>query len=525
MLLKAQDQTITFDLVDFGELLDDGGNPLTQDNGRFEISKDATLEMELGDTLGSDTSVLDVNGDVNFLGNNKVLVTGDIETVAGEHTLITADKITGFENDMVTGTWLTNVEVVGTGTDDTIKVVITYNEDFDGAELVSAAAENGADITEQAMLGAFAGIVENSENIEVTETSITFTGPRADFLSELTSLLTNGGAGAAAANLSGELTPDRSGAKLHAAQRVQNKQFDIISNRTNSLRADQFHAVNSSNSGLWMEVYGNDGEKDVKGRIDGYKASGMGFSFGIDGQLSDNLIGGMAFSQNNQEIDTILYDSNYDVDSYQLSAYSLWNHDQFFVTGAVNAGINYFDSYRTIGEGVPGVTDSRAAAEFSSFHYGARLTAGMDLAVSNVLMQPLIAAEFNRVEVENYEESGSVASLAYEKQTVSQAKLGAGMNLSSTFEIGNGILTPSMSAMGWYDFNADNQSISGYIVERPEIDGTITTANGSSETRFNFRAGIDYTSNGTLSLGLAVQHDIEDDANDSQIQARLNYAF
>lgn len=522
LLLKAQDTTIEFDLA----LQDGSKGKFTNQSGsglEFELSGDLCDTPE--DESPCTTAVLDVNGDMEFKGNNTIYVTGEIEKVAGKHTLVTADKITGFEDNMVQGTWMTDVEVIGTGSDGSIEVEVTYNEELDPNELIANADSHGADATEQAVLGAFAGIIADSENLEITRDSITFTGEKADVLGELTNLLTNGGVGADAVKLAGELTPDRSGAKLHAAQRAQNKQLDAISHRMNSLRADQYHAVNASNSGLWMQVYGNDAKKDVSGRIDGYDAKGMGFSIGVDGDLTNNIVAGMALSQNYQDIDTITYDSNYEVNTYQLSAYALWNQDNYFVTGAVNGGINYYDSYRTIGEGVAGITDPRAAAEFSGFHFGARVTAGMDLAFDNILLQPIVAAELNRVELENYAESGSVASLGYEKQTTSQAKLGAGVNASTTFELGNGILTPSLSAMGWYDFKADNQNIAGYIVMDPTVEGTITTANGSSKTRFEMRAGVDYTSSGALSFGLGLQHAVEDDTRDSQVQLRMNYAF
>lgn len=134
------------------------------------------------------------------------------------------------------------------------------------------------------MIGAFAGIV--ADNTETTPDQITFS---SDPHAELAQLLAV--SDQQAALLAGELTPDRSGTTLHGAQRAQSKQFDAISNRLNSLRADQFHV------------------------------------------------------------------------------------------------------------------------EYKAFHYGLRVTAGMDLVYDNLLLQPIIAGELNNVSIEAYDESGSVASL------------------------------------------------------------------------------------------------------------------
>ncbi len=473
--------------------------------------------MEIDGSLAEDEAVLVVNGDINFGGSNQLIVTGDLEQIAGEHTLISADKVNGFEDEMVQDTWLYDVNVIESE-GETIKVEVTYKDTLHPEQLSEAAAANGADVTEQAIIGAFAGIV--ADNTETTPDQITFS---SDPHAELAQLLAV--SDQQAALLAGELTPDRSGATLHAAQRAQSKQFDAINNRLNSLRADQFHAVNAASSGLWMRVHGNDAKKNVDGRIDGYDVQGMGFSFGIDGDLTENLVTGFSFSQNYQDIDTITYDTNHEVNTYQFSAYGLWNQDNYFATGSVNAGVDYYDSYRTIGESTGFDGETRANAEYKALHYGLRVTAGLDLAYDNLLLQPIIAGELKNVSIEAYDESGSVASLAYDRQSVTQVKLGAGFNMSTTYEVGPGILAPHFTAMGWYDFNADNHDISGSIILDPSVAGEITTATGSTEIQLNLAAGFDYTIDGGLSLGLGLQHDFVDDGHDTQLQARMNYAF
>ncbi|WP_419534474.1 autotransporter outer membrane beta-barrel domain-containing protein [Endozoicomonas sp.] len=528
LLLKAQDETIKFELVDY--YFDNGVDKenSTISNGHLTLKNDSTLEMEINGQLSADQAYLDVDGDVIFSSGAKLQITtiGDVNDMVGSHKIIEADSVQGYDekNVNVSGGWITKVELIE-GDDNTANIKITLDEKVTSETLIRNASAGGADATEQAVIKAFGDYALDGS--EVTEDEITYadTVANADVKQELINLLNAAGDPDSAARLSGELTPDRSGAALHAAQRAQNKQFDTISNRLNSLRADQFHAVNASNSGLWMRVYGNDAKQNVDGRIDGYDVQGMGFSFGIDGDLTENLVTGFSFSQNYQDIDTITYDTNYEVNTYQFSAYSLWNHDQYFATAAVNAGVDYYDSYRTIGATTGYTGETRANAEYKAFHYGARVTAGMDLAFDNILVQPIIAGELNRVEIEDYCETGSPASIDYGKQTVNQVKLGMGTHISSTFEIASGILTPSLTAMGWYDFKAGNENITGAIAADPSVIGEITTATGSTEVQLNLAAGIDYTIDGGLSLGLGLQHDFVDDGHDTQLQARMNYAF
>lgn len=528
LVLEAQDETIVFDLADYYSNASGGG--VTENNGSFTLNENSVMEIQLnGSNKNSSTPILLVNGEI-FVSNNgaKIKVTGDIETIQGEYTLIKADNIDGFNNITFTDTWLTKTELIenencssAAGTCDSIKVEVTYKEEEDitPETLSNWAKSGGADATEQAVIKAFGNYIETG--MTVTEDSITFATRTQAELAGLIGLADAD----SSARLSGELTPDRSGATIHAAQRAQNNQFDAINNRLNTLRADQFHVVNATRSGLWMRVHGNDAKKNVDERIDGYDVQGMGFSFGIDGDLTENLVTGLSFGQSYQDIDTIIYDTKHEVNTYQFSAYGLWNHDTYFATASVNAGVDYYESERTIGASVGYTGETSANADYKAFHYGLRMTAGMDLAFDNLLVQPIIAGELSHVNIEDYTETGSPARYTYDTQSVRQVKLGAGVNLNTNFEVGSGILTPYFTTMGWYDFNADNHTISGHVVVDPTIAGTINTATGSTEVQLNLAAGFDYTIDGGLSLGLGLQHDFVDDGHDTQLQARMNYAF
>ncbi|WP_066016166.1 autotransporter outer membrane beta-barrel domain-containing protein [Endozoicomonas atrinae] len=517
LTLEAQDETIVFDLV--GD---------SQTAGIFSMAENNKLILKLNGKVGKDSEVLQVNGRVAFGAGSKVTTialasTDDITEMSGTHTLISADDFytdTGDVNTKydVEGNWLIVVDdhrIVEDGDREAIEADLSFNTDANSGDLVDLAKAGGADATEQAMMKAFADIA--FDGTEITESTITFARNASQDLMNLLGTATDD---AAAARLSGELTPDRSGATIHAIQRVQTKQLDSITDRINGLRADQL-----SDQGFWFRAHGNTSEKDVSGRIDGYDVDGYGITVGIDTVESENWLAGVAYSQNYQEIDTKVYDTNYVVDSYQIAAYGNWSKDNLFVNSAVNAGYNSFKSERSIGASTGYTGETRATANFSAYNVAMRVTAGMDIGTDDVMIQPMVAGELAWQNIRNYQEEGSPASLAYDDQTMDQVKLGAGVNVNTVIETSSGDFIPSFTAMGWYDFKAEDHDIAGHTIADPSVVGTVTTADGSTETRFELRAGVNYAMKNGTDIGFGLSHDIEDDYQDTQLQLSLNYSF
>lgn len=65
--------------------------------------------------------------------------------------------------------------------------------------------------------------------------------------------------------------------------------------------------------------------------------------------------------------------------------------------------------------------------------------------------------------MDDYAEFGSPASLEVDRQSYSVKHLGAGLTAFNTYELGMGLLTPSLTLMGYRDLN-DTE----IIVKRPD---------------------------------------------------------
>lgn len=513
--LAAQDETIRFDLLNY-----DRANP--NEKGDLILNGGSILELELSDKLAKDESVLLLDGDLFVKADSKIRLTGEVDKLGGEHTLITlteGSEIRGdgeyaIDNDMMADGWFTKVELVDNGKEsNNIVVDVTYDEEVNSKTLGRDAMLGGADVTEATYIYRFGQIA--LENAEISKYEIAFA---SEDHAALATLLNNvGGDTAASAQLAGELTADRSGATIYAAQNAINQNMSRIVARSLDIRNSQsnYHADYGSS---WLNVYGSTGSKDINGRFDGFDIDGMGFSFGTDGMISKNLYAGFNLSYSEQEMQGVVYQREHDLNSYQGAFYALWNHDQLFVSTIASAGFNLYTSNRMIAD-----QDSRG--DYDGYNLALRMTAGYDFEAGGVAIQPLVAAEINKLGIEAYEERGSDASLGYKEQKVHQHKLGLGVNLSKNLTFRDRQFKPSLSVMGWHDLKADDRELDTYTMIDKDVLITADIADGS-DYRYELTAGADYVSDdGEMKAGFNIQHSIEEGMQDTALLFQVKYAL
>ena len=505
LILAAQDRSIVVDL---------------QDDGNFTLSRDTILIMELDGRLAAEDAVLSVNGGFVVEENEKagLVVRGDVSGAAGTRRLIEADTITGYDNLEISSGWLLSVNGHELMTDDDgrqfIEADIVFNGNVTTEELAQRAEAGGADATEVQVMKTFGTIA--LDGTVINPDAITFASSTTEALANL---LNSAATDSETARLAGELTPDRSGAVTHAIQRSQNQQLDTIDKRL------AMHRSGQQGDGFWLDVYSYQGEKNVNGRIDGYNVNGFSANFGMDKSHGDHFTFGTAFGINRQDIDTKIYGTNYIVDDFQWSLYGSFNQDMYFATAALNAGYSSFVSSRTIGEQVGYSGDSKAEGDFSAMNIALRMSAGLKFELASISLQPMIATELSHLKVSDYHESGSPAALGYDDQSVSQAKVGAGLYASSKITLKSATLTPSLMAMGWYDYNADDEQLNAYAMADHSALINLDSVTGSAKERYEVRAALDHQLDSGGQIGLAVGYQAEHDYSDTRVQLQYRYLF
>ncbi|SMH62625.1 outer membrane autotransporter barrel domain-containing protein, partial [Azospirillum lipoferum] len=187
--------------------------------------------------------------------------------------------------------------------------------------------------------------------------------------------------------------------------------------------------------GLWVQPFGYGARQDRRDGQDGYLDRTLGVALGADARVADQTRVGVALTYIASHIDGRDSSSGdrTSVKGGNLSLYAQYEGKPFYVVGQVNAGISGYDSRRYIG-----LTGQAADADYRGWQLGARVDAGMPLALGGGWQAtPMAGLAYVHSRVNGYTESGA-----------------GPLNLSVD-DSRNNALTGSLGARVSYDHTAD----------------------------------------------------------------------
>lgn len=321
----------------------------------------------------------------------------------------------------------------------------------------------------------------------------------------------------AVARIAKKLSPEVNTGATKAAQGTQNLVSTAVGTRMSSVRQGMSSGEGFTEVGGWFQVLHNDSNQDKRDDIDGYSANATGFSAGIDGQLNDATVLGLAYSYVDTDVDSD--DGNKtQVDSNALTAYGSWTYDRFFVDGSLTYGQNRNKSKRDI---IPGVT---AKGTYDSDVLGLSALAGYAFDINKgMVVEPRVAARYSVVNIDGFSEKGGAsANLTTGNQRMEVGELGAGVRLAGQFEVAGGILEPEVKAMAYHDFIADtSKSTSTYV-----LGGNSFVTNGASSAKDTYELGLGATyRKGDVTLGLGYDRLTKTGFDADILTAKVRYDF
>ncbi|KEI72212.1 hypothetical protein GV64_17080 [Endozoicomonas elysicola] len=133
-----------------------------------------------------------------------------------------------------------------------------------------------------------------------------------------------------------------------AVEQMQGEVFNNLLTRLASLRGGGRSGVSSGDlveqSAVWIKAIGSEADQNSQSSngttYSGYKSRLKGISFGGDTDLSDTYTLGASFSYAEADVNVKDSSASSDIESYQLSVYSNWQRDDWFVDSVVNVGFN-----------------------------------------------------------------------------------------------------------------------------------------------------------------------------------------
>jgi T5SS/PEP-CTERM-associated repeat protein len=179
----------------------------------------------------------------------------------------------------------------------------------------------------------------------------------------------------------------------------------------------------------------------------GYHVASGGFTVGADYRLMDGsmypfdqLVVGAAFGYANSSSD-IGNGGRISVNGGQANLYTAWFKEGFHVEGMVGGGYDVYDTRRT-------ALGGSATANVNGYHLQGMLGTGYDWNNGPWTFGPQVSAQYTRVTLDSFTESGSLLPLRVDSQGADSLHTLIGVHVSYQGLLGTILVTPDIH-IGW----------------------------------------------------------------------------
>ncbi len=430
--------------------------------------------------------VLSVSGKADFSEGANFHVTGDYRLFGAQsydYTLIEAGELVA-DAATIDLSSVETIKILSSELNDTRYKVTVKRSATTGEQ----AGEGGATDQEQLNISRLEAIALDALNNGSADQK----QKAQELLSLVSTLPTN----ADIARIAEEFLPDINGNAVASGDLSLASSTENILKRSKQLRDSGQTGINTGDKlarhGIWMMAVNQDAEQDSNQGVGGYDADGKGFSLGYDVQFNDDWTIGTAVTYANMDVETKGSSDKTSTDTYQLSLYSSWEKDDYFVDSSLNIGRNKNDSQRIISSTI-------AKADYDSDLLGLNIIAGKAFEVSGLTLTPKAAVAYNQIQVDGYTEQGSVAGLSVKEQSYESVEVGLGASIKKSFEVGSGILTPEVNVMAYRDLSKDPIKVTYSYGFAPD---TVLSADGQDANSERYQVGLSavYDINDTFSI-------------------------
>ncbi len=306
-----------------------------------------------------------------------------------------------------------------------------------------------------------------------------------------------------------KLHPDPTGASISSISSVGTTTSTVTSGRLDTVRAGDTNSGVSSGDGdlgqhVWMQAFGASADQSRRDGVAGYDADSYGFIAGIDTDVTDSLLLGIALSYADTDADS--HDANRTdttMDSYQVSVYADQDlGDEFFLTGQLSY---MYSDIETVRHNVGGIVGNTARADFGADQYSARAELGRPIDVgSGISLTPSGLVNYSYIDVEDYTERGAGGLSLRNVDTDEMQILEFGLNLKAEASLNDGAggsLKPNVHGGIRHDVIGDDVATTGSLAgggaafKTEGFDAAQTTGNIGAGLKWETADGFDFSAN------------------------------
>ncbi len=244
--------------------------------------------------------------------------------------------------------------------------------------------------------------------------------------------------------------------------------------------------------GVFMDGMGDFGTVTGDSNAQGYQYSTGGMVAGLDYHFSKEWAVGLmlGYTQSGTSQSTGMVN----VTGGQFGLYGGWKGGALHAEALAFGGIN---SYATQRDSFGGTASGRA----QGYQYSGQAGAGWDWTLGKAKVGPFLSAQYTRVDINGFNETGSQTPLSYPSQGAGCLLSDLGMRVSRDWAAGGVVLAPSLSA-AWehvYQGNLDSLSAAmegggNFTVEGPALgtDALVLAAGLDAKFGRDFKAYVSY---------------------------------
>jgi len=272
---------------------------------------------------------------------------------------------------------------------------------------------------------------------------------------------------------------------------------------------------------FWLKPYGTDARQDERDGVDGYKADSWGIVVGFDGEISDQLLVGLAlgYSDGDVESDSNIFQHDVDIEGYQLITYGQWTRSQLFATWTVVAGYNENDSQRNIQfGGLNRVADGQYDTWYGLLDFGLGYQFNPS---SRLTLAPTLSLQYTYVEDDSYEESGA-GGLNLNVESNDEDTLVLAVDGRAAYRFDRGMTLTGHLGVG-YDFSADQSELASTFAG----GGSVFITEGMTPDEWIRRAGLGFEMAQSETVAVKVNYDYvaREDFDNHSISATVRVQF
>lgn len=207
---------------------------------------------------------------------------------------------------------------------------------------------------------------------------------------------------------------------------------------------------------VFIEGTGGSASVDGDGNADGYDFDNMGITVGADKRVSDNLAIGIlgAYGQSDA---SLVNGGSIEAESFKGAIYATAFNDGFFVDALLGAGVN---SYETSRSSVGGF----AVGDPDGWELNAMVNAGYDLHRGNWTFTPTASVAYTRVNLNSFNETGSLSPLSYPDQHQDSLRSELGARIAYKAVFGGVTVTPQVRLAWQHEFKDSTQSMKSNFI-------------------------------------------------------------